>query len=53
MAASNDKRNSQQKLPLSTEGLFHLSDGITLTQGRNNYISRKEQLYLCGFPQLQ
>ena len=39
MAASNDKRNSQQKLPLSTEGLFHLSDGITLTQGRNNYIS--------------
>ena len=39
MAASNDKCNSQQKLPLSTEGNFPLSDGITLTQGRNNYIS--------------
>lgn len=39
MAASNDKCNSQQKLPLSTERNFPLSDGITLTQGRNNYIS--------------
>ena len=39
MAVSNDERNSQQKLPLSTERNFHLSDGITLTQGRNNYIS--------------
>ncbi len=39
MAASNDKCNSPKKLPLSTEGNFPLSDGITLTQGRNNYIS--------------
>ena len=36
MAASNDKCNSQQKQPLSTEGNFPLSDGITLTQGRNS-----------------
>ena len=39
MAVSNDERNSQQKLPLSTERNFPLSDGITLTQGRNNYVS--------------
>ena len=39
MAASNDKCNSQQKLPSFTDGKFPLSDGITLTQGRNNYIS--------------
>ena len=39
MVASNDKCNSQQKLPLSTERNFPLSDGITLAQGRNNYIS--------------
>ena len=39
MAASNDKCNSQQKLPLSTEGNFHLPDETTLAQGRNNYIS--------------
>ena len=39
MAASNDKCNSQQKLPSFTDGKFPLSDGITLAQGRNNYIS--------------
>ena len=39
MAVSNDERNSQQKLLLSTERNFPLSGGITLAQGRNNYIS--------------
>jgi|GEM_PF-2418164 len=39
MAVSNDKCNSLQKQPLSTEGNFHLPDETTLAQGRINYIS--------------
>ena len=39
MVASNDKCNSPKKLPLSTEGNFHLPDETTLAQGRINYIS--------------
>ena len=39
MAAPNDERNSPKKQPSFTDGKFPLSDGITLTQGRNNYIS--------------